>query len=204
MTIVPASPLKKIPVAAWVYLAALAAGVWPWFSNLRDFFGMDSESIRWAFDYSNGISANQLGYSDFVILPFAEPTVVIAGLVLVLVVKNKSVRALPGLMYFAGFLLFLVLNLMSMKTLGLPISNAWTWTVGQMPQALLYVASLLLALAAAIIALAEKGPAGSVASSVQPGFAGQSSNAGRTPVAFDTQTGRPIYGYDVNTGEPIF
>ena len=204
MTTVPASPLKKISVAAWVYLAAIAAGVWPWSSNLSNFFGLGSEGIRLAFDYSNGISANQLGYTDFVVLSFAEPIVVSAGLVLAFVVKNKLVRALPGLMYFAGFLLFLVLNLMSMKTFDLPISDAWTWTVGQMPEALFYVASLLLALAAAIIALAEKGPAGSVASSAQPGFAGQSPNAGRTPVAFDTKTGRPIYGYDVNTGEPIF
>ena len=200
MSIAPTTS-RKIAVSSWVTLAAFVVAIWPLFAHLQQSIALNDQygTFKSAFDFSAGFNVTQIGFLDSVVLVFAEPVVVIAAVILAFTARNKFVRAIPGALYFLGFVVFLVLNYAySLQPSDYPV-DFWQWTVGYGPDAYPYVASILLALAGSIIALREKPEAPIAGVSAGPGAVAP----GSTPIGYDTQTGRPIYGYDVNTGEPI-
>jgi hypothetical protein len=203
MTDFALSNRRKIAVSSWVTLAAFVVAIWPFYEHLRQVLSPISEfASMWsgAFNFSSGLSTSQLSFTDYMLLPFAEPLVLLAAVILAFTTSNKILRAVPGLLYAFGFLVFWILNFTYLLANPNSAVDVWQWTVGVGPQSFAYVASILLALAGSIIALVEKSPAKKAGpTSGGPGFTAPAAN----PIGFDTQTGRPIYGYDVNTGEPI-
>ena len=198
---------RKIAVSSWVTLAAFVVAVWPLFDHVRVLLTPMSEFgniLKSAFDYSYNVNVGQFGFSDYILITFAEPVVMIAAVVTAFTVRNKVARALPGILYALGFVVFWVLNFANWSQTQDETIDAWGWTVGYGAQAYAYVASILLALAGSIIALLEKpaNPGGGPTAGPNAGGPGVPAPTS-TPIGFDTQTGRPIYGYDVNTGEPI-
>lgn len=199
-----ATPARKvIPVSAWVYAAAAVVGAWPVadsFSKAVQFVA-DGGLRSLPFDYEFLAGLNQL---DWVLQSILEPIVLIAGVALAFTKLPKLIRALPGFVFVAGFLLGLAIVFAYGSTLGLGaalVPAAWGFLVGDVPHAVTYVGAMLLAGTASFLAFTEK-PGAPVASPL--GAPAPAQPASRTPVAFDTQTGQPIYGYDTQTGQPIY
>ncbi|MDE2387211.1 MAG: hypothetical protein KGL77_05900 [Actinomycetales bacterium] len=200
-TVTPTSPAaatrRGLPVSTWITLAAVVVAIYPQYSHLS-YFVAYPQTIGDAFNPSSGFGIGSFQFKDFVLVTLFEPLILIAAALFAFISRNRLVRALPGLLYVLGALVFLGINFGFAAQEGdLMDFSPWQWTFGVGIEAALYVASLVIAAVGSIMALAEKAPAGSASSAAAPA-------AGRTPVGFDPQTGRPIYGYDVNTGQPIF
>ena len=188
---------RAIPIATWLTLGAFALGVWPWFTNIQSEFANGLSGVAETLQ-ALGFGPSGLSFLDFLLLPIFEPLVMIAAVILAFVAKGKVLRAIPGFLYGAGFVLFFILNALTLAQPHDYEGNAWDWTVGLMPQAAFYVGSIVLAVVASVMAVLEKSPASGT------GTVHSAGNASRQPVAFDTNTGQPIYGYDTQTGAPIY
>ena len=110
--------------------------------------------------------------------------------------KSKTLRALPGFLIpfvlVVNAALFIALNA-SFGSLSLDGFSVWSQIVGPGVRGSLYVMSVAFALTAAVLVFAR-------AKTREH----NRKAANRQPVAFDTNTGQPIYGYDTQTGAPIY
>ena len=186
---------RSLPASFWLALCTLALAAYPLIANLVQVLA-DPSMIGAAFG-GLGFDVYRLQYVDFVTLPFVEPLVLIAAAIVNLVSRNRIVRALPGLLFVAGFVLFLLLNMLFSVSAAANDwdVDAWLWTVGPMPQAAFYVVAVLLALVTSIVALVEKKEEPEPPWSTHP-CVGQPE--------WDPETGRPILRYDEETGKPIY
>ncbi|MEY3537904.1 MAG: hypothetical protein RL645_718 [Actinomycetota bacterium] len=187
------APKSKLSLSFWLALAALVVGAWPLFQNLTEILrnpGLVSDSFRY-FDFT----PTSFSYLQYTLLPFTEPVLMIAAVLINAFATSRVLRALPGFALALGVVTFFIVNAIAFGLLQ-SSGTVWEWTFGSAPASYLYGLAILLSVAAAIASLLNK-PAAS--STVGPAAA-----SGRQPVAFDTATGQPIYGYDTSTGAPIY
>jgi hypothetical protein len=193
-TLAPKAPQQRI--ATWLFSAVLVVAAWPVFSNLLLFLPNLPYVIQGEWNTEPVHLLNKAFWIGTAIL---EPVMVLLGALFAWISRNKIVRALPSSLYILGFLvsyvLLFVLQIQGQLYGGI---SAWDLLVGTLPQSGFYVASFAVALVAVILELAEKAPFPARAAG------GISGPANRQPVAFDTNTGQPIYGYDTQTGAPIY
>lgn len=207
----------RIRIASALLLAAYAFGAWLHFRQWE--FALQNAAFERLTNFSGDYwLADFLYFPQALFLPFTA----LAGGILGLVLKRRWIVSAGAASYLALLPIGFIADLTYFVLLEHPdaLAEALKWQMPTQPQGYLFYVGVLLAITALLIAVFAKANAGTDSSAVvtsdslpsvplpvevQQNFApSESPIPAVKPVAYDTQTGRPILRYDTRTGQPIY
>lgn len=191
---------RNTKIAAFLLLGAFLANTWLQVTQWQ--YAIDAEFLRLLTDVTSSTWLSQVLYfPQALFLSFSA----LIGAIVALA-GNRRWAAIGGSI---GFLALLPLGFIAdlvyfiQMNAADPLAEAIRYSTPTRPQGYLYYLGLALAAAALIVTLVGRSKKTPIP--VEPVLVDEvASQATVTPVAFDTQTGRPILGYDTQTGKPIY
>ncbi|MFM1785975.1 MAG: hypothetical protein RLZZ108_999 [Actinomycetota bacterium] len=191
---------RNTQIAAFLLLGAFLANGWLQVTQWQ--YAIDAEFIRLLTDVTSSTWLSQVLYfPQALFLSFAA----LIGAIVALA-GNRRWAAIGGSIGFLALLpLGFIADLVYFLQVGAadPLAEAIRWATPTKPQGFLYYFGLALAAAALVVALSVRNKKTAV--TVEPvSPIDVALEAPVKPVAYDTQTGRPILGYDTQTGKPIY